>query len=140
MPGQSILIVEDDAGAADAFVLILTSRGYDVRVAVDAETGFEAIERCIPAIVLVDLHLPLVSGVDFLRQVRQHHVDVPIAMMTGDYLVDDGVISELRTLGAPVYFKPLWEEDLVAIVGLLLGDGAEIPVDCGKVPTAGGSR
>jgi DNA-binding response OmpR family regulator len=142
MPGQLILIVEDDAGAAETFVPILRSHGYDVRVAVDAETGFDEIERGIPAMVLVDLHLPVLSGVDFVRQVRQRlsDVEMPVAMMTGDYLVDDSVTSELRALGTPLYFKPLWAEDLLAIVGRHIGDATEISLDCGKVPTRRGSR
>jgi DNA-binding response OmpR family regulator len=68
--GRSILIVEDDPGSAEGFVPILASCGYEVRVAPDAETGFLEIERRMPAMLLVDLHLPAISGVDFLRQIR----------------------------------------------------------------------
>jgi len=117
-------------------VPILASLGHDVRVAVDAETALLEIERRMPGMLLVDLHLPVVSGIGFLRQVRGrgHHADVPAAMMTADYLLDDRLASELHALGVPLYFKPLWEEDLAEIVERLLGGAVEFSGGCGKVP------
>jgi hypothetical protein len=54
--------------------------------------------------------------------------------MTGDYLVDDRVTGELVSLGVPLYFKPLWEEDLVAIVERLLAPAGEFSGPCEKMP------
>jgi hypothetical protein len=48
-------------------------------------------------------------------------------MMTADYLLDDHVTAELHALGVPLYFNPLWEEDLVEIVRRLLGRPVEFP-------------
>jgi DNA-binding response OmpR family regulator len=137
MPRCSILIVEDDPGSAEAFVPILGSHGYDVRVAVDAEAGFCEIERRRPTVMLVDLHLPIIDGVEFLRLLRRNadHADLPVAMMTADYLVDDRVTDELKTLDAPLYFKPLWEEDLVGLVERLVERAAEFSGRCGKTRT-----
>lgn len=138
----SILIVEDDPGSAQAFVPILGSLGYEVRVAPDAEAGFREIERRRPTVMLVDLHLPLVDGVEFLRSLRRDagHIDIPVAMMTGDYLVDDRVTDALMILGAPLYFKPLWAEDLVGVVERLLEQAAEFSGPCGKVRASDGGR
>jgi DNA-binding response OmpR family regulator len=141
MSGCSILIVEDDPGAAEAFVPMLTAHGYEVRIAVDAEAGFREVARCKPTVLLVDLHLPVVDGVEFLRLLRRStdHVDLPVAMMTGDYLVDDAVTNELQALGAPLYFKPLWEEDLVGAIQRLVQRSADFSSSCrGKVRTAEG--
>jgi ActR/RegA family two-component response regulator len=55
MSGRSFLIIEDDHGAADALLLMLTARGYDVRFATDAEAGLREIERSQPAVLVVDL-------------------------------------------------------------------------------------
>jgi DNA-binding response OmpR family regulator len=132
MSGRSILIVEDDPGALDAFVPILTSHGYEVQLAVDAASGFLEIERSQPTVLLVDLRLPVVDGLEFLRRVRQdrRHAAVPAAVMTGDYLVDDRVTGELHALGAPLYFKPLWEEDLVGLVERLFERAANFYGPC----------
>lgn len=122
MSGQSILIVEDDPGSAMAFEAMLTSQGYTVRVVGDTETGWHEIDRDMPTIALVDLHLPLADGVEFLQRLRSRGIlaRLPVALMTGDYLIDDRVIDELQALGISLHFKPLWEEDVLQIVQSLL--------------------
>jgi CheY-like chemotaxis protein len=138
MSGCSILIVEDDREAADVFVPMLSPYGYDVRIAADAEAGFR--EMCLrpPAALLVDLHLPVVDGLAFLRRLRQsaEHRHVPAAILTGDYLLDDAVTRELAALDADLYFKPVWEEDLLDIVRRLVASAAEFSVDRGIIPTS----
>jgi DNA-binding response OmpR family regulator len=85
------------------------------------------MQRPKPSALLVDLHRPVVDGLEFLRRVRSvaHLADVPVAVMTGHSLVDDRVTGALQSLGVPLYFKPLWEEDLVAIVERLLCSRAQ---------------
>lgn len=81
---------------------------------------FKEIERSLPAAILLDLHLPKIDGLEFLRRLRAH-ADIPTAVITGDYLVDDHIVDDLDTLGIRIFFKPLWEEDLIQIVGMLVG-------------------
>ena len=118
----SILIVEDDPGAVGAFEHILKAEGYGVRVAPDAQSAFVEIERAVPAAVVLDLHLPITDGLEVLRKLRatSRHAHIPVAVVTGDYLVDERVTRELQVLGAQLYFKPLWQEDLIRIVRDLL--------------------
>ena len=117
-----ILIVEDDPGAVEAFKHMLKAEGYGIRVTLDTESALVEIERAVPAAVLLDLHLPVTDGLEFLRRLRAtaRHAHVPVAVVTGDYLVDERVARELQVLGAQIYFKPLWEEDLIRIVRDLL--------------------
>jgi DNA-binding response OmpR family regulator len=118
----TILIVEDDPGAVETFKHILRLNGYGVRVALDAESGLQEVERVTPAAVLLDLHLPMADGVEFLRRVREivTYAQMPIAVITGDYFVEEDLARELQTLGARVHFKPLWEEDLLKLIHDLL--------------------
>jgi DNA-binding response OmpR family regulator len=136
MSGCSILIVEDDPGAADVFVPVLTVHGYEVRVEMDADAGLREMQRRRPSAMLVDLHLPGVNGLEFLRRARSNGdlAGVPVAMMTGDYLLDDRMQGELQALGVPLYFKPLWEEDLVAIVERLIAQAGELSARCEEMP------
>ena len=115
---DTVLIIDDDPGAAEAFVPMLISRGYQVCVAGDGEAGLNEVERHAPSAVVVDLHLPTISGVEFVRRLRSStsHANVPVAVVTGDYLVDDEVTTELMAMGAQLFFKPLWEDDLNRIV------------------------
>ena len=115
---HAIVIVEDDEGTAEMFGRILSAAGYNVTTAADEEEGLNAIERVGPSAVLLDLHLKSADGRSLLRRLRASHhcADVPVAVVTGDYFIDEHVAHDLKDLGARVYFKPLWEEDLLPLV------------------------
>ena len=112
-----VLLVDDDPETAQTFARMLKLEGYDVRTAINAEAGLHAVEVSAPDAILLDLHMPLVDGVAFLRRLRadEHQQHTPVAIVTGDYFIDDTVSNELSGLGAEVYLKPLWLEDLVTI-------------------------
>lgn len=127
MQRTSILIVDDDPGARDAFEPMLKANGYEVRTAADATSAFCEIERRVPAVILLDLHLPVIDALEFLRRVRStpRHADIPIAVVTGDYLIDERVSNDLERLGARLHFKPLWEEDVIRILHDLVTSSAK---------------
>ena len=122
----TVLIVDDDPGAAEAFGPMLNSRGYEVCVALDAESGMTQLHRCAPVAVVIDLHLPTLDGVEFVRRLRAsaRHSNIPAAVVTGDYLVDDAVSAELQKMGVRLFFKPLWEDDLNRIIRNLVREEA----------------
>jgi CheY-like chemotaxis protein len=117
-----VLVVDDDARVAQLFARILELGGYDVLTALDAETALQQLERLHPDMVLLDLRMPAVDGLAVLRSIRLQERErrTPVAIITGDYSLDVHVESELRTLGALLYFKPVWLEDLLAITRDLL--------------------
>jgi len=120
--GATVLIVDDDREAVESFSQMLRLSGYQVRVAQDPERGLQqALSGDLDAIIL-DLHMPLLDGVAFLRRLRDVPArrDVPVAMVTGDYLLDERVIAEVRTLGVRIVYKPLWLEDLVELTESLV--------------------
>ena len=114
----TVLIVDDDLAITQTFGRILRLEGYAVRTAVSADGGLHEVEVSHPDVILLDLRMPVVDGLAFLRLLRahQHQRDTPVAIITGDYFFDDTVSNELRELGAHVYFKPIWLDDLVQIV------------------------
>lgn len=118
-----ILIVDDERGVTDCFARILTLEQYDVHVAYDADAGLRDAEELDPDLVVLDLRMPAVNGQTFLARLRAHHAHrhTPVAIITGDYAVSDEVERKLDALGAQLYFKPLWAEDLIGIVRRLLG-------------------
>lgn len=119
----TILIVDDDEGVTQTFARMLRLEGYQVRVAMNAETGLREADASRPDAIILDLRMPLVDGLGFLRRLRARdsHRDTPVAIVTGDYFLDDEISSELRTLGAELKFKPLWLDDLVGLARNLLG-------------------
>ena len=118
-----ILIVDDDEGVTQTFARMLALEGYEVRTAMNAEMGLVEAEKHRPDAIILDLRMPLVDGLGFLRRLRAHDQqrDTPVAIVTGDYFLDDAVSSELRQLGAELKFKPLWLDDLVGLARELLG-------------------
>ena len=66
--------------------------------------------------------MPLLDGLGFLRRLRSNEraASTPVAIVTGDYFLDDTVSSELKQLGAELKYKPLWLEDLVGLARTLL--------------------
>jgi DNA-binding response OmpR family regulator len=119
---RKILIVDDDEGVTQTFARMLRLEGYQVRTAVNAENGLREAEQSRPDAIILDLRMPLVDGLGFLRRLRAHDEQrsTPVAIVTGDYFLDDAVSAELRELGAELRFKPLWLEDLVGLARNLL--------------------
>jgi DNA-binding response OmpR family regulator len=118
-----ILIVDDDEGVTQTFARMLRLEGYQVRTAVSAESGLRVAEESHPDAIILDLRMPLVDGLGFLRRLRakDEQRQTPVAIVTGDYFLDDSVSTELRELGAELRFKPMWLEDLVGLARNLLG-------------------
>ena len=119
---RSILIVDDDRSVADTFSRMLKLEGFSVQTALDATSGLELADAMPPQAIILDMRMPLINGIQFLRQIRArpHLAKIPVAIVTGDYFLSDALQEELRTLGASLRFKPLWLEDLVALARTLI--------------------
>jgi two-component system OmpR family response regulator len=117
-----ILIVDDDESVTQTFASMLRLEGYQVRTAVNAENGLRVAQETHPDAIILDLRMPLVDGLGFLRRLRAtDDRRTPVAIVTGDYFLEDEVSAELRQLGAELRFKPMWLEDLVGLARNLLG-------------------
>jgi two-component system response regulator RegX3 len=114
----TVFVVEDEESFVDALQIGLTREGFRVEIATD---GFEAIERfpiVRPDIVLLDVMLPRVSGIDVCRQIRAQST-VPIIMVTAKASEIDTVVG--LEVGADDYVtKPYRIRELVARIRALL--------------------
>jgi DNA-binding response OmpR family regulator len=74
----------------------------------------------------LDLHLPVRNGLDCLRSLRAAPLRLltPVAILTGDYFLEDPVAGELEALGARIHYKPVWDTDLRQIVEALVNQTA----------------
>jgi len=106
----------------ETFARMLRLEGYQVRTAVCAERGLREAEDSPPDAIILDLRMPLIDGLGFLRRLRAHtdQRDTPVAIVTGDYMIDDSILNEFRRLNAKILFKPLWLDDLVALAARLV--------------------
>jgi len=109
-----ILVIDDESAILDTVRILLKNEGFDVAVAQGGRAGLEAMEKNPPQIILSDVRMPGVSGIDILQAARQKDADLPVILMTAQ--------AELRTAiqavneGAFHYIqKPFGNDDLVAI-------------------------
>src|SRR3989442_14954347 len=103
---SKILIVDDDEGVTQTFARMLRLEGYQVRTAVSAEKGLQEADQSHPDAIILDLRMPLVDGLGFLRRLRsrdEHHT-TPVAIATGDYFLDDAVSTEQREMAPERHF------------------------------------
>jgi DNA-binding response OmpR family regulator len=126
---QSVLVVDDDEGVALTFSRMLRLHGYRVETATNPETGLALATAHSPDAIILDLRMPIVSGLEFLRRLRELKTDrcPSVTIVTGDYFIDEQIAVEIKQLGAHVCFKPLWVDDLVVVVRTMLA-AAPTPV------------
>jgi two-component system response regulator AtoC len=111
-PINDILAVDDDQAIIDFVIGALREAGYLCCAAYDGESALLAIETARPALVLLDLHLPGLTGLDVVAQLRRHNLaHVPIVLMTAD----TAAAAELPTTMFPEYLlKPF---ELTTLLG-----------------------
>jgi DNA-binding response OmpR family regulator len=116
-PAPTILLVEDDTAVAAAFERMLRLSGYAVLLATTAEAALQQFKARRADAAIVDFRLPTIDGLEFVHRLREAEGGrfTSVAIVTGDYALDDATYHALTSLGATVHFKPLWLEDLVVI-------------------------
>lgn len=109
-----ILVIEDERGISDFVELGLTQKGYDVAVTATGEKGLESARETPPDLVILDLMLPGIDGVEVCRLLRRES-DVPVIMLTARDSVTDKVDG--LEAGADDYItKPFVFDELLARV------------------------
>lgn len=107
-----VLVVEDEASFVEALTIGLRREGFEVVVAVDGAEALEKFDQVSPDLVLLDVMLPKISGVDVCRQLRKR-TQVPIIMVTAKGAEIDTVVG--LEVGADDYVaKPYRVHELVA--------------------------
>ena len=107
-----VLVVEDEQSFVDALTVGLRREGFEVEVATDGVAALEAFDRSPPDIVLLDLMLPRLSGLDVCREIRTRS-QVPVIMVTAKGTEVDTVVG--LEIGADDYMtKPYRLRELVA--------------------------
>jgi DNA-binding response OmpR family regulator len=115
---ELILVIEDEPPVQEAIVQALQAAGMRVITANDGERGLELLRAERPDLVLLDLILPKIGGMDVCTVIREHS-EVPIVMLTGLAAEDDRV--EGLTRGADDYItKPFRARELAARVRAVL--------------------
>jgi diguanylate cyclase (GGDEF)-like protein len=118
---QDILLVEDDADAREALTLLLEHHGYSVRGATSGQRGLDEATRQAPDLVITDLSMPGMTGLEMLARFRMlpGFADVPVMVVSGQRDVNTRVAG--FELGADDFVaKPVQVDDLLARIRRLL--------------------
>jgi len=100
---ESILLVEDDSFLTDIYTIKLKEAGFSIRTALNRDQCFERIEEEMPDIVLLDVVLPSVCGIDILKEIKADHKYDKIKVIILSNLGQKEEIEEGIKLGAEKY-------------------------------------
>ena len=112
---SKILVVDDEQGIREALTGILEDEGYEVRVAPDGIEGLGLMQAEGIDLVMLDIWLPNMGGVDVLKEIKEHYPEVPVVIISGHGSIDIAV--KAVKLGAFDFIeKPLSLERVVTAV------------------------
>ncbi|MBI3485401.1 response regulator [Candidatus Daviesbacteria bacterium] len=100
---KKILIVEDEKPIAELYQLVISKAGFQVKIAPDGATGLQVLEAESFDMLLLDIMLPGINGLELLRQFKSKHPDSQMIVLLLTNLGQDAVIKEAFELGATGY-------------------------------------
>lgn len=112
---KSVLIIDDEKDIVDAISYNLTKEGYSVSKSYDGISGLEAAKQKIPDLIILDLMLPMLSGIELFKLLKKDHKteNIPVIMLSAKGEESDKVLG--LELGADDYVtKPFWMKELLA--------------------------
>ena len=112
---EKILVIDDEPVIVEALRRVLTSAGFLVAVAADAETGLESMATVKPSVVVVDIRLPGMSGVEFMSHARALDGHAVIVLMSG-FSSSDHVVLSLQAGAFTFLAKPFTFEEARSVV------------------------
>lgn len=115
MNRNRVLVVDDDPNLRRVLKMQLAEAGYDVLLAADGEEACRVIEREQPRLVITDLSMSPMGGLDLLRYIRDHHLDTTVIMITAFGTVETAV-EAMRTGAYDYVTKPIDYDALVMVV------------------------
>ena len=127
MANATVLVVDDDAPIVRMLERTLSAEGYEVECAGDGGAALAAVEQAVPDLVILDVAMPGLDGLDVCRRLRSKGLGLPILLLTARDAVNDRVAG--LDAGADDYLvKPFAAEELLARVRALHRRGRE-PVE-----------
>jgi two-component system response regulator HydG len=113
----SILVIDDEQGILETLRILLKNEGFDVTTAQGGKAGLEQLKGSVPDIVLTDVKMPGVGGLDILAAVKEQDPVTPVVLMTAQASLQTAI--QALNLGAFRYIqKPFSNDDMVAVCKL----------------------
>jgi len=119
---SKVLLIEDHKFLSELYAKNLKRRDYDVKIANDGEDGLEKVKSFKPDVILLDLNMPDMNGIEVLKELKSKskYKKIPVILLTADCDVDK--IRECMGIGALGYIiKVTSTEEMVHKVELIFG-------------------
>jgi len=111
-----ILLVDDEQDFLDPIAFWLEAKGYSVRVAENGQEAIKCIEKKIPDIILLDINMPVLNGIETLKHIRANYGNIPVIMITAEierlpifqemgisgFFPKEGTLEQLEALLEPI--------------------------------------
>jgi len=111
----TVLVIDDEAGILETLRILLRTEGFTPITALGGKAGLDALETASPDIVLSDIRMPTVSGIEVLAAVKARDPQLPVVLMTAQASMQSAI--QAVNEGAFYYIqKPFRNDDLVAIL------------------------
>src|SRR5512144_1526348 len=91
MSNETILIVDDEESVRKSLADVMRDEGYEVVTAGSAREGLDLVNEVQPALVLLDIAMPELDGIETLRRIREMRPDLPVVMVTGHGTIETAV-------------------------------------------------
>lgn len=142
----NILVVDDDAGQRSLLCTFLQGQGYVVETAVNGRDGLEKLKAQRPALMISDVRMPEMTGLELLERVREEVPGLPVLLVTAYVDVRDAV-GAIQGGAIDYLEKPIDLDELLSFVQRVTGDGdggqalvADQPLPPGMVVSSDGMR
>jgi len=117
-----VFVVDDDEAVLDSLQSLLDAEGFEVTSFASATAALTAIEHGPPACLVLDLHMPVVSGLDLMGRLAERGIGVPVVVITGKF--DRQTAERARAAGAQaVLRKPFAASELMDAIERALATG-----------------
>jgi len=114
--GFNVLLVDDEQDFLDPIAFWLEAKKYKVRTASNGEEAINLIKEELPNIVLLDINMPVMNGIETLKHIRENYGDLPVVMITAEierlpaiqdmgisgFFPKEGTLEQLEQLLEPV--------------------------------------
>ena len=116
MEGLKVLLIDDETEFVTTLAERLELRGFDVRTAEDGEAGLRMVQEREPQVVVLDLRMPGLGGMEVLDRLHRGHASIPVILLTGMGSTREGIEGMQR--GAfDFMIKPVDIDALLAKIG-----------------------
>ena len=124
MAERTILIVDDEVELAENVADLLEFEGYRVEMCASAEEAVGRVEARVPDLVLSDVRLPGMDGLELLRRLKEARSTLPVVMVSASSQKETR--EKIEKYGADGFIlKPYEQNDLLKLIGEILKRGAE---------------